>query len=281
MADQTSTTSTSTSASDSAKESTVKKSASKPSAKKTSSKKTAAKKSVAKKSVAKKSVAKKTSAKKTTSATSSAKRSTARKVAPKKTSAKSATKRSAGTSLVRTMRDTTASTAETGRAVVAKAAGATRKPVEAGRALVGRAGERVAGLGRAALAPTSQFFASAQKRAAGIVADPVALKDLADQALHSESGRSGPLGEVVDDFRTLGRLVAAYGRGDYRDIPLDSLVMVTAGLLYVVSPIDLIPDAIPVAGFADDAVAVGFVIRQVHHELTAFREWEAKAGPSS
>jgi uncharacterized membrane protein YkvA (DUF1232 family) len=106
------------------------------------------------------------------------------------------------------------------------------------------------------------------------VADPAALRGLAEKVLQSESGRSGPVGEVVDDFKTLGRLVAAYSRGDYRDIPLDSLIMVIAGLVYVVSPIDLIPDAVPVAGYADDAVAVGFVIRQVHHELAAFREWE-------
>ena len=98
---------------------------------------------------------------------------------------------------------------------------------------------------------------------------------MADRAIHSGSGRSGPLGEVVDEFRTLGRLVAAYSRGDYRDIPLDSLVTVIAGLVYVVTPLDLIPDRVPVAGIADDAVAVGFVIRQVHHELAAFREWEA------
>ncbi len=81
----------------------------------------------------------------------------------------------------------------------------------------------------------------------------------------------------MDDFKTLGRLVAAYARGEYRDVPLDSLIFVIAGLVYVVSPIDLIPDAVPVVGFADDAVAVAFVIRQVNHELAAFREWEAKA----
>jgi uncharacterized membrane protein YkvA (DUF1232 family) len=159
---------------------------------------------------------------------------------------------------------------------VARAARVTRRPVEAGKAMVGGASERVADLTRAVLAPTSTFVARAQARAQDLVADPVALRGLADQALHSASGRSGPLGEVVEEFTTLGRLVAAYARGDYRDIPLDSLAMVVAGLVYVVSPIDLIPDTIPIAGYADDAVAVGFIIRQVHHELAAFREWEEK-----
>ena len=157
---------------------------------------------------------------------------------------------------------------------------ATQGPVEAGRTLIGKAGARVSGVGRSVIMPSTQFFAQAPVRAQAIVADPEALRGLAEKALHSKSGRSGPVGEVVDDFKTLGRLLAAYSRGDYRDIPLDSLIMVIAGLVYVVSPIDLIPDAVPVAGYADDVVAVGFVIRQVHHELTAFREWEGKQ-PSS
>lgn len=43
-------------------------------------------------------------------------------------------------------------------------------------------------------------------------------------------------------------------------------------LLYVISPVDLIPDAIPVIGWLDDigvvALVVGFYLRQIakHHE---------------
>jgi uncharacterized membrane protein YkvA (DUF1232 family) len=162
-----------------------------------------------------------------------------------------------------------------GRAVAARAAAATRMPVATSKELMGSAGSRVAGLSQAVVAPSAQFLATAQGRAKGLVPDPAGLRALADRAIHSDSGRSGPLGEVVDEFKTLGRLVAAYSRGDYRDIPFDSLVTVIAGLVYIVTPLDLIPDRVPVAGIADDAVAVGFVIRQVHHELAAFREWEA------
>ena len=78
----------------------------------------------------------------------------------------------------------------------------------------------------------------------------------------------------MDDFRTLVRLVVAYARGNYRDIPPDSLALVVAGLLYVVSPLDLIPDALPGIGFADDAVVVGWVIKSVRGELDEFRAWE-------
>ncbi len=240
----------------------------------------ATKKSAAKRAAAGKSTAKKTTStsatKKTAAKRTAARKATAKKATAKKSVKKTATKRPPATKA--TARDTAPSRVlATGRAVVARAATATQKPVEAGRVLVEKAGERVAEVGRAVLTPSTQFFARAPVRAQAIAADPEALRGLADKVLHSESGRTGPVGEVVDDLRTLGRLVAAYGRGEYRDIPLDSLVMVIAGLVYVVSPLDLIPDAVPVAGYADDVVAVGFVIRQVHHELAAFREWEERS----
>lgn len=270
-----------------AEESAARRAPAKKAAEKATTKKVAAKKGTTKKVAAKKTAKKSTTkttrkspAKKTAKKTGSrtgnktgsrtGKQATARKSVARKSPELSATQR-----VAETVRETAAQAAATGRSVVVKAAAATQKPVEAGRAAMAKAGGRVADAGRAVLTPSTQFLFTAQARAKEIVADPVALRALADQAMRSRSGRSGPLGEVTDEFKTLGRLVAAYSRGDYRDIPLDSLLMVIAGLVYVVSPLDLVPEAIPIAGYADDAVAVGVVIRQVHHELTAFREWEA------
>jgi uncharacterized membrane protein YkvA (DUF1232 family) len=127
---------------------------------------------------------------------------------------------------------------------------------------------------RASSAIGSKFFSRATQRARRIVHDPEALKKVADESFRSGAMRSGPFAEVMDDFKTLIRLVVAYARGYYRDIPVDRLIVVVAGLIYVVSPLDLIPDAIPVGGFMDDAVVIAWVIRSVRGELAAFREWE-------
>ena len=48
--------------------------------------------------------------------------------------------------------------------------------------------------------------------------------------------------------------------------------------IYVVSPIDAIPDVVPVAGFADDAVVLGFVLNLVRGEVDEFMKWEARPG---
>jgi uncharacterized membrane protein YkvA (DUF1232 family) len=238
-----------------------------PAAKKSATKKSATA-STTKKSTATKATATKASPAKKTPATKTTK--TTKKAAAKKSPAKK-------TAAKQTATRTTKQPAAKKTAATAAVRGAATR---AGVILAGRAGERAASLGRAVRDPSAKLFARARARAKDLVIDPAALGSLAEQALRSQSGRSGPVGEVVDDFKTLGRLLLAYSRGEYRDIPLDSLLTVVAGLFYVVSPIDLIPDSVPGVGHADEAVAVGFVIRQVHHELTAFREWEAQGSPS-
>ncbi len=123
-------------------------------------------------------------------------------------------------------------------------------------------------------APMSKYFAKSRARARKMLDDPEALKRVAEESHRSEASMSGPFDSVMDDFRALVRLVVAYARGNYRDIPPDALALVVAGLLYVVSPIDLIPDSIPGIGIVDDAVVVGWVIKTVREELDAFRAWE-------
>jgi uncharacterized membrane protein YkvA (DUF1232 family) len=48
------------------------------------------------------------------------------------------------------------------------------------------------------------------------------------------------------------------------------------GIIYFVSPIDLIPDFIPVAGYVNDAAVIAFVVRQVKIDLDKFTAWEAE-----
>ena len=99
------------------------------------------------------------------------------------------------------------------------------------------------------------------------------MQQIAEQSYKSGAVRSGPFAAVMDDFRALIRLVVAYSRGNYRAIPPDKLVLIVAGLVYVVSPLDLIPDFVP-GGFVDDAAVVVWIVKTVRDELDEFRAWE-------
>lgn len=170
------------------------------------------------------------------------------------------------------------------KTATAKKAAPSKKAAPAGndrtitKAAVAEKGAAAKRSGQAAVAAQSRYFKLATERAKKIVGDPQKLRDIADKASKSSAMRSGPFADVLEEFRALIRLVVAYARGHYREIPADSLVIVIAGLIYVVSPIDLIPDTIPGVGFLDDVSVIGWVLKTVRTELDSFREWEAGSG---
>lgn len=53
-----------------------------------------------------------------------------------------------------------------------------------------------------------------------------------------------------------------------RDVPVRIKAEIIGALGYVIVPLDLIPDFIPVVGFADDLAAITFAVQQAHAQIT-------------
>ncbi len=86
------------------------------------------------------------------------------------------------------------------------------------------------------------------------------------------------IGDKIADIPILVTMVKAYVNKEYTTIPVASIVSIVAGLLYFISPIDLIPDFIPVAGYLDDAVVIGIVVKMIHSDVENFKEWQKENG---
>jgi len=86
-------------------------------------------------------------------------------------------------------------------------------------------------------------------------------------------------GENYDSFRekitVLARLLKSYTKGEYRVVPWKSLTRIIAVLIYFISPIDVIPDFLPVIGLTDDIALVVWLFNAVSDDLEAFRAWDA------
>lgn len=68
-------------------------------------------------------------------------------------------------------------------------------------------------------------------------------------------------------------LVRSYTKKEYTEIPLGTIIAIISALLYFISPVDLIPDVIPVAGHLDDAAVVGACLALVKSDLDDYKKW--------
>lgn len=102
------------------------------------------------------------------------------------------------------------------------------------------------------------------------------LNEAADK-LADENSKDNKFKQLFDVALTLVRLVRNYITGDYRQIQTSTIISGLAVLLYVLSPIDLVPDFIPVLGFLDDLSLISWFVGKFQVELTNYREWEARS----
>ena len=87
---------------------------------------------------------------------------------------------------------------------------------------------------------------------------------------------NGPLGRFISDLKLMFSVIQDYISGEYREIPWWSIAAIVAALLYVLNPIDLIPDFIPVVGYIDDALVVAACLAMVEQDLQNYKDWKKK-----
>lgn len=119
----------------------------------------------------------------------------------------------------------------------------------------------------------SVFFKRTQRKASRMARNGAGLWDL----LKKVSTKSGGIKDtgLVGNLQTLSRMLRAYVKGEYKVIPWTTLVKIIAALIYFVSPLDFIPDLLPILGFSDDIAIVLWVISSCTTDIRRFQEWEA------
>lgn len=70
-------------------------------------------------------------------------------------------------------------------------------------------------------------------------------------------------------------MVKDYWSGKYREVPYWVISAGALALLYVLNPVDVIPDIILGVGYLDDATVVAFCLKLIERELERYKEWQA------
>jgi len=69
------------------------------------------------------------------------------------------------------------------------------------------------------------------------------------------------------------QMIRAYVKGEYRELPIRTIILIAAGLLYFINPLDLIPDIIPITGYLDDLSIIIWIAHSIDKDIQKFEEF--------
>lgn len=130
----------------------------------------------------------------------------------------------------------------------------------------------------------NRFFDLALKQATRIAGKPTRISALiAHLALKLRKTDLNSINGTIlkEKFLLLGRLLKAHITGHYQIQSFRFLLIILATIIYLVNPLDLIPDFIFGIGLADDLAVVTWAYQAVSTELNAFARWEKEQASSA
>lgn len=80
--------------------------------------------------------------------------------------------------------------------------------------------------------------------------------------------------DIAERIRVIIRMIDAWREKRYRETSYVTIFLAAAILLYFISPIDLIPDFIPLIGRLDDLILLAYLLKVIDKEIEKFKAWE-------
>ena len=100
-------------------------------------------------------------------------------------------------------------------------------------------------------------------------------EDDADKVLDNEKKienimNNETLREYMNNIKNYFMMLNDFVTGKYKNIPVGTISAIIGTLLYVLSPVDLIPDLIPVVGFLDDAAVLALCVKLTQYDVDQY-----------
>jgi uncharacterized membrane protein YkvA (DUF1232 family) len=102
-----------------------------------------------------------------------------------------------------------------------------------------------------------------------------------NQRAQDIEGKLPKLKTLFEQGKIMLSMVQDYWKGSYREVPYWAIGAVALALLYVLNPVDVLPDVLLGVGYLDDATVVAFCLKLVQREIERYQEWvvsKTKAG---
>jgi len=116
-------------------------------------------------------------------------------------------------------------------------------------------------------------LSSGEKEATNILNDKDKLLSTLTTTLKVVNKLTG-FDKYMDDIKTLICLVKDYFDKKYTEIPKRIVITIICLFIYLINPLDIIPDAIPIIGSLDDLAVCAFALRIIRPDLEKYKIWK-------
>ncbi|WP_291788530.1 YkvA family protein [Cecembia sp.] len=114
-----------------------------------------------------------------------------------------------------------------------------------------------------------------QEKANQIAGEDGKLKQLLAQVMDrlDKVSHNPKVQEALEPIMVFKRMIQAHRKGQFK-VSNKTLGLIVLGLVYFITPLDIIPDFLPIIGFADDLSVLIAIYQSVKHEVDEFKSWE-------
>ncbi len=85
---------------------------------------------------------------------------------------------------------------------------------------------------------------------------------------------AGKFKKLINQLKLAMELIKDYRNKSYTEIPWRSIGLLAAAVLYFLNPFDIVPDILPIMGFADDAVLFAAIFKSLKSDLEKYALWK-------
>lgn len=118
------------------------------------------------------------------------------------------------------------------------------------------------------------IFGKSKEQAEEMIDNEEKVEELIDEASEKAEEAKSSLKKVWHQLNMLISLLKDYLSGDYPYVSKRHILIIMAGLIYFILPLDFSPDYIPGIGYIDDAFVLSVIARQLISVTEEYETWK-------